>query len=369
MNGLPKLRRIFGVKISLHYSWVLAFALITAMMVTQFPESYPLWQRVGLGIVTSLLFLLSLGIRSFIISSVAISRGMPIKRIKLFVFGGGAEISKEVTSPILESLIAAAGLLTTLLLCGIFYGIYAILFNIGSAVASVIIQWLAYIFILLFLFHLIPGFPLDGGRLLRALLWRLTGNHDRSIRITSIIGLTIGWLIVAGGIWLLITDLQWFNGLALVGTGWVLQAAANQSRRRAALREALQPIKVQDIMSRECTIISSQPTVSQLIREDILATGQHYCIIVDHEKLKGVVTVDDVKRLPKRHRGSHIDRIMTPASELMVAYPQQSAASVLGQMDEQEIDHMPVVEDEKVIGVISRESLIQLAQIRRELKI
>ncbi|GAI69897.1 unnamed protein product [marine sediment metagenome] len=108
MESLPKTGRIFGVSIRLHHTWVLAFALITAIMVTQFPEALPLWQRVILGLVTGLLFLISVSIRSFIISLVAINRGIPIKRITLFVFGGGAEISKEATRPILELLIAVS---------------------------------------------------------------------------------------------------------------------------------------------------------------------------------------------------------------------------------------------------------------------
>jgi Zn-dependent protease len=367
MKGLPKMRRIFGISLRLHYTWVLAFAMITAIMVTQFPEALPLWQRVVLGLVTSLLFLVSVSIRSFIISLVAINRGVPVKRITLFVFGGGAEISQESTHPALELLLAATGLLSTLLFCGIFYGIYAILFNTGSVVAYVLIQWMSYIFFMLFLFHLIPAFPLDAGMMLRALFWKISGNYDNSTRITSLIGWAIGWLFIAGGILLLIAELQWFNGLTLVGVGWVLQSAAGQSRRRAILREALQSVKTEDIMSHEYPIINIQSTVSQLIRDHILATGQPYCLIVDGDKLEGIATIENVKRVPKKHRGYHLDRIMTPASQLKLAYPQQSAASVLGQMDEQWVDHMPVLENDKVVGIVSRESLERLAQTRNEL--
>lgn len=369
MARLPRLGRVLGIRISLHYTWILAFALITAIMVTQFPEAYPLWQRVALGVVTSLLFLIAVSVRSLIISFIAISRGIPVKRITLFVFGGGAEISKEATRPIIEVLLAATGLLTTLLLCGIFYGIYAILFNAGGTMFYVIIQWLSYIFFMLFLFHLIPGFPLDGGRLLRAFLWEISGNHDGSIRITSIMGWAIGWLLIAGGVLLLISEQQWFNGLAIAGTGWVLQSAAAQSRRRAALRQSLQAVKTQDIMSRESALINSQTTIGQLIHNYILATGQNYCIIADEYELKGVVTVDDAKRVPKKHRSAHVGKIMIPATELITAHPHQSAASVLGLMDEQGVDNMPVVEENRVVGIISRQSLTQLAQIRGKLKL
>jgi len=369
MQSLPKTGRIFGVSTRLHYTWVLAFALITAIMVTQFPEALPLWQRVILGLVTSLLFLIAVSVRSFIISLVAINRGITVKRITLFVFGGGAEISQEATRPLLELLIAVSGLLATLLLCGVFYGIYAILFNIGSEVAYVIIQWISYILFMLFLFHLVPGFPLDGGMMLRALLWKVNGDYDRATRITSLIGWTIGLLTIASGILLLITEQQWFNGLTLVGVGWVLQSAAGQSRRRAILRQALQPVKTEDIMTREFPLISTQATVGQFIRDYILATGQRYCLIVDGDRLEGVVTLENVKRVRKKHRGYHLDKIMTPTSELKLAHPQQRAASVLGQMDEQWVDHMPVVENDKTVGIVSRESLERLAQTRKELGI
>jgi Zn-dependent protease len=367
MAGLPKMGRIFGVRIRLHYTWVLAFALITAMMVTQFPEALPLWQRTILGLITSLLFLIAVIIRSFIISFVAINRGISVRHITLFIFGGGAEISQETTHPILELLIAATGLLTTLLLCGVFYGIYAILFNVGNEAAYVLIQWLSYIFFMLFLFHLIPGFPLDTGMLLRALLWRLTGDYDRSTRITSLIGWAIGWLSIAGGILLLITKLQWFNGLTLIGVGWVLQSAASQSRRRAILRGALQPVKTGDIMIREFPTTTIQSTVSQLISDYILTTGQRYCLVVDGDKLEGAVTIENVKQLPKRHWGSHLTKIMTPVSQLKLAHPQQSAASVLGQMDEQWVDYMPVLDNNRIVGIVSRESLEHLAQTRNAL--
>ncbi|MCK4368568.1 MAG: site-2 protease family protein [Dehalococcoidales bacterium] len=368
MRGFPNLGRIFGVSIRLHYTWALAFALITAIMVTQFPEAYPLWQRVSFGIATSLLFFISVSIREFIISLTALSRGIPVKSITLFVFGGVSHTSKEATSPALELLVAATGLLTSLVIAGVFYGIYALLANTGSIVIAGLIQWLAFIYFFLFLFHFIPGFPLGGGRILRALLWKVTGDYEWATRIASWTGWGIGLLCIAGGILLLIFGRQWFNGLVLAGVGLVLQTAATQSRRQAALREALKKIKAQDIMAKEYSPITPQSTISQLIHDYILVTGQHYFVVADGDKLQGAVTMRDIKRVPKRRRGSHIGKIMIPASELKTAHPQQPAASLLDQMDELGIDHMPVLEEDKVIGIVSRDSLIRLAQTRAELR-
>lgn len=367
MRVSPNLGQIFGVRIRLHYTWALALALITAIMVTQFPEAYLLWHRISFGVATSLLFFTSVSIREFIISLTALSRGIPVKRITLFVFGGVSHTSKEATFPALELLLAATGLLTSLVIAGVFYGIYALLANTGSIVIAGIIQWLAFIYLMLFLFHFIPGFPLDGGRILRALLWKATGDYERSTRIASWSGWGIGLLCIAGGTLLLIFGRQWFNGLVLAGVGLVLQTAATQSRRQAVLREALKKIKAQDIMVKEYSPIAPQSTISQLIHDYILVTGQHYFVVADGDKLQGTVTMRDIKRVPKRRRGSHIGKIMIPASELKAAHPQQSAVSLLDQMEELEIDHMPVLEEDKVIGIVSRDSLIRLAQTRAEL--
>jgi predicted transcriptional regulator len=143
---------------------------------------------------------------------------------------------------------------------------------------------------------------------------------------------------------------------------------AEANRNLVVLRKALQPVRTEDIMIRECPIVSIQDTVSHLISDHILTTGQRYCLIVDGDKLEGAVTIENVKRLPKRHRDSRLAKVMTPVSQLKLAYPRQSAASVLGQMDEQWVDYMPVLENDRIVGIISRESLEHLAQTRNELK-
>lgn len=370
MRSLPNLGRIFGVSIRLHYTWPVAFVLITAMVVTQFPEAYPLWQRITLGIAASLLFFISVSVREFVISLTAISRGIPVKSITLFVFGGVSQISKEATLPILELLVAVAGLLSSLVIAGVFYGIYAVLVNTGSIVIAGLIQWLAFIYFMLFLFHFIPGFPLDGGRVLRALLWKVIGDYERATLIASWTGWGIGLLCIVGGILLLIVERQWFNGLVLAGMGWALLTAAAQSRRQAVLHEALQSIIVQDLMTKEYPLITPQLSLGQLVRDYIIVTGRRYFVVVDGVKLLGIVTMRNIKSIPKKRWDStRIGQIMTPASELKTAHPQQPAASLLEQMDELGINQMPVLEEDKVIGIVARDSLIHLAKTRAKLGI
>jgi Zn-dependent protease len=363
------LNRMLGVRLRLHPTWAVAFILITAIVVTEFPEAYPYWQRIILGIAASLLFFIAVGFREVILNFLAINRGIPLQRVTLFAIGGLPQIPKGDTKPIIELLMATAGLLLNLVIAGILYAIHSALVNTANMLVDGIVLWTTYLYFLLAFFHFIPVFPLDGGRLLRTLLWKLTGDYDRATNIASWAGQGLGLLFIIGGILLLVLSQQWFSGLTLVFVGWVLYLAAAQSRRQTALREALQHIAARDMMSGESPIIATpQLTVNQLVRDCILVTGQRYFAVAEEGKLRGAVTLLDVKKVPKKRWGrTRIGQIMTPASQLRTASAQQSAASLLELMDELRIKQMPVLEEGRLIGVISRDNLNRLKKTRVEL--
>ena len=365
----PMLNRMLGVRLRLHPTWAIAFILIIAMVVTQFPEAYPFWQRIILGVAASLLFFIAVGFREVILNFLAINRGIPLQRVTLFAIGGLPQIPKGDTQPLLELLMVTAGLLLNLVIAGILYAVHSALVNTANVLIDGIILWTTYLYFLLTLFHFIPVFPLDGGRLLRTLLWKLTGDYDRSTNIASWAGQGLGLLLIAGGILLLVLSRQWFNGLILIFVGWVLYLAALQSRRQTALREALQHIAARDMISGESPIIATpQLTVGQLVRDCILVTGQRYFVVAEEGKLLGVMTIRDIKKVPKkRWNSTKISRAMIPARQLRTASAQQSAASVLELMEELGIKRMPVLENDKVIGVISRDNLNRLKKTRVEL--
>ncbi len=363
------LNRMLGVRLRLHPTWAVAFILIIAMVVTQFPEAYPFWQRIILGVAASLLFFIAVGFREVVLNFLAINRGIPLQRVTLFAIGGLPQIPKGDTRPLLELLMVAAGLLLNLIIAGIFYAVHSALVNTANVLIDGIILWTTYLYFLLALFHFIPVFPLDGGRLLRTLLWKLTGDYDQATNIASWAGQGLGLLLIAGGIVLLISSRQWFNGLTLIFVGWVLHLAAVQSRRQTALREALQHIAARDMISGENPImVTPQLTIGQLVRDHILVTGQRYFVVAEEGKLLGVVTIRDVKKVPKkRWNSTKISKAMTPSKQLRTANAQQSAASVLELMDELRIKRMPVLEGDKVIGVITQDSLNRLKKTRVEL--
>jgi len=368
MEGTTDIGLIFGSRVRLHYTWLLVLALIAAVMVTQFPEAYPLWQRAVFGGITGILFFMAIVIRQFSLGLVSLSRGSPMKVITLFPFGGISDTIEATTSPAVERLLVVVGLLSNLIISMLFYGIHLILVKAGDVIATGFVQWLAFIYFMLTILHFVPCFPLDGGRLLRAFLWQTTDNYERATRISSRVSWSMGWLFIIGGIILLVLTTQWFTGLLLALIGWVLLSAATQSRHQAQLGETLKGIKARDLMERECPPVNPQLNLSQLVHDCILVTAQRYFMVFDDTKIQGIITLNDIKRVPKRRWPStSVGEIMTPPDELRMANAEQPAASVLEQMDEWRTDYMPVLENGELIGVIARESLMRVGRARAEL--
>jgi Zn-dependent protease len=364
---VPDVGQFFRVRLRLHYGWAIAFFLIAAVVVTQFAEAYPLWLRTVLGIAAVLLFFAALGVREVILNFLALSRGIPDKRVTLFIFGGVSQVAEEETAPVIELLLAMAGLLCNLIIAGILYGIYSILVSSGSTMLAGLILWSAFLYFMLSLFHFIPVFPLDGGRLLRALLWKLTGSYNRATSITSWAGQGVGLFLIAAGIVIVVLENQWFNGLVLALVGGMLYIAAMQSRRPVVLRQVLRGIKARDVLSRDCPVISRQLKLGRLVQDYIQPTGQCYFVVARGARLQGVVTLPNVRRVPrKRRRSTNIGDIMTPAIELRAAQADQPAARLLEQMNEWQIDYMPVLEKDKVIGIVVRDELMRFIKTRAQ---
>ena len=363
--------RISRIRMRIHNTWYVAFALITAAVATQFPESYPLWQRIMIGIFASLLFFIAISIRQFILNFAALHRGIPVTRVTLFVFGGVFHTAKEPRLPVLELLLAATGLLTNLIIAGIFYGVSLVLvITAGSVMIAGVIQWLAFICFILALFHFVPAFPLDGGRLLRVLLWKTSGNYDRSTRIAIWSGWGISPLFIVVGIVVIALAREWFIGLLLAFMGWVLWRAVAISRHHMKVREALQDVRARDVMTKEYPLISVDLSLTQLVRDYVMMCGQDYFVVVDDVSLQGVVTLRDIRRIPKKRWDStRVGAIMRPAGEVETAYTEEIATGLFEQMDESKISHMPVLENDKVVGMIAQDNLARLVKNRATLRI
>ena len=232
MGFKESIASLHKVRIRLHYTWIAVIIFMTAAVITQFSTSYPFLQRLTLGVVASIIFLLTLIIRTFIIVWLAIRRGASVKSETIFAIGGVLEIEQTTTFPTLELLLAVSGILINLFLAGVLFAVYQVLAQTGSIMVYVFIQWLAFIYFMQTIFNILPGLPLDGGRILNSILWKMTGNFEKATRISSWAGWALGMTFIAIGVLLTITSRQWFVGLLLALPGLILQNAATHQRRQ-----------------------------------------------------------------------------------------------------------------------------------------
>jgi Zn-dependent protease/CBS domain-containing protein len=368
MRGNISLGRVFGIPLRLHYTWFIIFALVTYSLVFDVAyQTYPIEQRIILGILTSLLFFASIITHELAHSILAIRNNIPVKDITLFVFGGVSQITKEATRPRAELSIAIVGPLTSLALAGIFYGLHLLLAGTQQILAASLMQRLALINVLLAVFNLIPGFPLDGGRIFRALVWHRTHDYHRATRIATKVGQGIAYAFIAGGIALIFAFQLWLDGVWLIFIGWFLNDAARASYQQVLLRDALIGITARQVTDYDCPLISPHLNLMELVQQHILPTGRSCFLISWGAELEGMVTLQQIKKVPRsRWTITSVQDIMTPASKLKVAYADQDILSVLQEMNGESANHIPVIEAGKIIGIINREDIARFLRTRAD---
>jgi len=369
MRGNISLGRVFGIPLRLHYTWFIIFALVTfSLVLYALDQNHPLEQGIILGILTSLLFFASIITHELAHSILAIRNNIPVKEITLFVFGGVSQITKEATDPRTELSVAIVGPLTSLALAGIFYGVYLLLAGTQQSLAASLMQWLAMINVILAVFNLIPGFPLDGGRIFRALVWQRTHDYHRATRIATRVGQGIAYAFMAGGIVLILLVPQyWFRGLWLTFIGWFLRDAARTSYQQVLLRDALMGITARQVTDYGCPLIPPDLNLMELVQQYVLSTGRNCFLISWGAELEGMVTLQQIKEVPRnRWATTPVQDIMAPASKLKVAYADQDILSVLQEMNGENANHIPVMEAGKVIGIINREDIARFLRTRAE---
>ncbi len=374
MGGAFSLGRIFGIQFRIHYSWFVIFLLITVSLSWQyFPYTYPEWSMTTYwltGTGTSLLFFTSVVAHELAHSLVGRANGIPVKSITLFLFGGVAHMTREATRHGAEFKMALAGPVASLVIGGIFFLLHLLLQGISEPVAALAF-WLARINAVLALFNLIPGFPLDGGRVFRSLLWRFTGNYKRATRVAVEVGRGVGYLFIAGGVVLMfLYPKNWFNGLWLAFIGLFLSYMATASYRQAQWQAALQGVRAADVMTTTCPVISPDVTISRLVQDYIYLSGHRCFLVTDGGELRGILTLRNIKSVDQRSWDrTSVGDIMTPSARLKVAQPDEEVLSVFEQMEEYGISQMPVVSEGRIIGLVVRDDIIRLLYTRSRLGI
>lgn len=370
-DGIP-LGKIFGIALKLHYSWFVIFVLITwGLVAGYFPVTYPHWSQVTsilAGIIASLLFFGSVLAHELMHSVIAQKDGIPVHSITLFIFGGVSQISEEPRRPQDEFRMAFAGPLTSLVLGIIFLAIWQFWKNAPEMVVA-ISSWLGWINVILAGFNLIPGFPLDGGRVLRSILWWRSGDLRKATKNASTVGRAIGYLFIFAGVFLIFSG-NWLNGIWLALIGWFLQNAAAGSYRQIALQDILKGHKAHEVMVKECDVISPDMSVQTLVNDNVLSQGKRCFPVVKEGRVWGLVTLHNVKAIPRETWGSkNVHEIMTPFDKLKTVKPETELYAVLKLILEENVNQVPVVSDGKISGIISRENILSFINIRGELGI
>jgi Zn-dependent protease len=374
MTRSTKLGEFFGIPVRLHNTWYIAGFLIVLTLFITLRDLYPWWQEIIIGISVSVLFFGSMCARVLAQYMVATSRHMPVRSLTLYVFGAIARVTAKDTRPAPSVLMAITGPVANFVIAGVFYALLLIATGFGNYALVETMQWVFYFNIMVGLFNVIPGLPLDGGWVLRAILQVARKDYFLATRITALIGFIIGILLIVTGVVSVVTGAvsvvvasDWFGGVATAAFGWFLTDAAGVSRRRARIRDALRGTTAHDLMTDDYTPLKQELTFA-LIREYIINSGQHTFVVIEDGKLQGIVTLSDIQISPALWQTTRIKDIMTPAGLLKTSAPDHPAADLLEQMDDWDIDQIPVVQDGKLLGMVTRERLIRSLRARAILR-
>jgi Zn-dependent protease len=371
MGSTFKLGRVMGISIELHPSWlVIAFLVTYLLAAVQFPSTYPHWAPAlywGVAALTAVLFLGS--VLSHELSHAVVARrfGVKVTAITLFVFGGAANLEEEPKRPRDEALIALAGPLSSLIAGGALWLVFLL---VSQPQVEALLGWLAVMNISLGAFNLVPGFPMDGGRILRALLWRLGGDRFAATRNAAAVGRLFGYLIIALGVLIAFSPRGLLLGIYLALIGWFLSNAAEAAVAQMSVERSLRGVKVRDVMDPDPPSVTPNESVNDLIHERMLR-GEHRTFLVRHDDggLAGIVTLSDVRRTPREQwEEARVTDIMTRFGDLATVTPDDEVEDALRLLSTKGANQLPVLgEGRTVEGLLTRSAITRLIETRLKL--
>jgi Zn-dependent protease/CBS domain-containing protein len=369
LGSSVRIATVAGIEINVHASWLLIAALVTWSLATgYFPSTIPGTDAAFdwlLGAVAAILFFASVLAHELAHSILARSRGLDVESITLFIFGGVSNLSAEAERPSVEFAVAIVGPLTSLAIALASF-VVAVIFD-GQPPIAATAGYLAFVNAALGLFNLIPGFPLDGGRVLRSIVWSATHDLARATRIASTVGQLAAWGLMLWGFWQLLGG-NLIGGIWMIAIGWFLQNAAVVSLQQTVLEARLRRLRVRDVLRPDPTGAPPETTVPELIERFILPGARRAVPIVADGRIEGLVTLADIARVPpERREAARAADVMTPGPRLAVVTPDaplQDAIDALGRGD---FEQLPVVDGDRYLGLLTRAAVMRELRIREEL--
>ena len=377
MRSNVKLGKVSGIEIGLHYTWFVIAALIVFSLVERFREAHASWTRGEIGtvaLVTAALFFISLLLHELAHSWVAQKRGLRVNAITLFALGGVSQIQDESTDARTEFWVAIAGPIASLLIGLVCLNVALELgwhrsVEPQSALTGIIV-WLGYINMTLAAFNMFPAFPLDGGRVLRSIMWAVTNDAGRATRIAARVGQIVAFLFILDGVWRYLSGAG-FGGLWIAFIGWFLMDAARTSSTRSEARPATdRGARVSDVMSRGFIAVNGGMSLHEFVDIYLLKTAQRYFAVKDNGRLAGLVGRRDVSLIPReRWDTTTVGDAMRPLRELEIVAPETRVLDASKLAASNGVDPLPVVEDGTLRGIVFRSQLVHALQGQSEVKI
>jgi Zn-dependent protease/predicted transcriptional regulator len=357
--------RVFGIPIFLHPTWIVIFLLVAltlnATIAAEAPgvADLPRWFA---AISTALLFFGSILFHELAHSLVALRHRIRVRSITLFVFGGVAAIEQTPDTPRAELEIAIAGPIASGLLA-LGFSALARLLAAGSADA-LMFDWLGRINLSVAVFNLLPGLPLDGGRVLRAWLWARRGDPTRATRVSAQVGQLLAYGLIGLGVVGALSGQNAIGGLWLAFIGWFLLTASSATARQAAIEASLEGLRARDLMTKEIAWLDGSAPVGTFAR-DLVMRGKRWALVGAPGIATGIVTISDVKRIaaPDWDR-TPVNQIATPMERVLTSSPGASVPSLLQMMVSREVNQIPIVEGTRILGAVTREAVLQAIQVR-----
>lgn len=374
MKAQIRLGRIFGVEIGLHYSWFIIAVLITFSLAQQFQLTNATWSsalRWGLALITAVLFFASIVLHELSHALVAKARGLPVRSITLFALGGVAQMEQDAADAKTEFWMGIIGPITSFVI-GVICLVLALALGWSPAEmpqtpVAAMLMWLGMINLGLAIFNMIPGFPLDGGRVLRGLIWWITGNAKRATTIAARVGQVIAFLMILYGVMQFFTGAG-FNGLWLAFIGWFLLSASRESYAQMVIADGLRGLRVGDVMSRDFLAVDAYSNLQTFAEEHLMRTGRRFFVVTLNGRPEGIITPAEIAAIPRaRWPYTTVADVMQPLDRVRTVRAETPIADALELMGSQDLNQLPVVANGSLVGVISRAHVLQLIQTRAQL--
>ena len=374
MRSSIRLGKVFGIEIGLHYSWFLIALLIVMSLGSQFQETHKGWGTNviwALATLTAILFFVTLLAHEMSHALVARSRGLTTKAITLFALGGVAQIEKDPEDAKTEFLVGIVGPFSSAVIGLVLLAVaWALGWHLGASPATPLLAmlvWLGYINLTLAAFNMIPGYPLDGGRILRSILWMMSHDVVRATQMAANVGKGIALLFIALGIFRYFGGAG-FGGLWIAFIGWFLLQAATASASSVAVTAGLKGVRVSDVMTSDCVMLDGNMNVEQFVESYLLRSGKRCFVVQQNGEVAGLVTSHEIKELDRaRWPYTTLSDIMRPLDQLHTVAPSTSVMEALETMGRDDVNQLPVVSGNHLDGIITRANVVQFLHTRAEL--